>query len=952
MRRVLALSAAIALVSCAPPTQTTQSAQPAGQPGSTRVFDIAASATIPRIRIMPGASGELSMRVREGGEDAAAALRLFVWDTVARKTLVSRHGPGTLTLPPPAKDTGGQVAVVLGPPNTTLTVELALDARSLATMRVETRWLDPPEHTKSVVLARRPGQHGQPWLYLLDDRGKLLDMDVDSGPVGLAAMAVRAGGVRVAVGCDPASPTCAGGTGFRAYANDAGDAKASRFDRDGDGLGQRLEAALGTCDSAEDPPCNGSSLHRYYRSGPNRTADTDRDGLSDRDELLGVGPPQRLDLPGWGADPLHKDVFVEVDYRERMDGHGLGPQDLETIAALYARGSAEVLRNPDGRGGVHLHLDVGFAPTDPAHFGLFGDWGGSGPVSGRPHYVEARKAHFDRKGFFRYALAKDRGTGTSALGGDAFQFNRHFHRALTFAHELGHTMGLHHFGHGRLGNANCKPHYRSIMNYAYQKRADVGFYAGEGSTLNPAHVVETDTDTLDVAGLRLPPFELDATTDGIDWNRDGRISTEPVRAAITWATHKGCEALGYGRRELPAEPAAVTPRLVPHAGGLWALWVGADGRTMAVRGEVRTPNGRGQCVTADANDGDRRLPRARRPHATRINVCIHFGASHPVEGLPHADAIAVAGGSPSTGTSYLGVTDNRHRLWIAGLQTDADTLLAVDPRVVPGAHTRRPAALHASATSALRVLWLDEGTHALRGAVRVRPGSPWVAAHANDRNGNPLVGALGPSMVGLPSGEVCGIFPDPQRFIRLFCLDASDVEDADARWRDLSRDAFYAGMGPVTESEANIVFHRYLSASGYPIDGSQRGALHVAYTRAASRKEPLNPQMLISEWLDAAHTAAERVNFRWRGSVINEWANLAPTSALALHPTAGPLGLTGLAVTDLGVSGEYALMWLAAADGAFDTELSVDNDFAVMERGICRGLGHTKRCGGRSTATY
>ncbi len=211
-------------------------------------------------------------------------------------------------------------------------------------------------------------------LYLLDDDGKMLARYV-AGPADSAVVGGGLTGLRIAmVGGrwpDPAGE-------LRLIRNDN---RIPGHDPDGDGLGSQLEAAIGTC----------STLHEiaggFDCSRAADARDTDGDGLTDDLELIGkldVAPYQTL--PRWGADPRHKDVFIEVDF-------GLQATDEKTqhmSAASAARFMnlygdpetdpvlrllhAQILVNPDGQPGVNTHLDTG---VDPASSG-----GGSGP--GRP----------------------------------------------------------------------------------------------------------------------------------------------------------------------------------------------------------------------------------------------------------------------------------------------------------------------------------------------------------------------------------------------------------------------------------------------------------------------------------------------------------------------------------------------------------------------------------------
>ncbi|MCP4245429.1 MAG: hypothetical protein GY778_00115, partial [bacterium] len=175
-----------------------------------------------------------------------------------------------------------------------------------------------------------------------------------------------------------------------------------------------LESALGTCDNTTSNGC--TSVYN--------TQDTDRDGLSDSMEVFGVdgSPPQHL--PAWGADPLHKDIFVEVDYSDIYAGNPVIGSDAEAAQASFDVGSANDLQNPDGQPGVRLHLDIGTNPTEPALATLYGDWGGSGSVPDGTDYQTAPSTYRSpiRAGIFHYGLAYEGNSGQGRRPGDRFRW--------------------------------------------------------------------------------------------------------------------------------------------------------------------------------------------------------------------------------------------------------------------------------------------------------------------------------------------------------------------------------------------------------------------------------------------------------------------------------------------------------------------------------------------------
>jgi hypothetical protein len=101
--------------------------------------------------------------------------------------------------------------------------------------------------------------------------------------------------------------------------------------------------------------------------------DSDGDGLTDADERCGVDADSNgtidVDLPGMGADPFRRDLFVEIDWM--LDSDGAAPADHShepwlpaLINAWHELDQAPVSGPipPDGiarRSGIALHVDVG-----------------------------------------------------------------------------------------------------------------------------------------------------------------------------------------------------------------------------------------------------------------------------------------------------------------------------------------------------------------------------------------------------------------------------------------------------------------------------------------------------------------------------------------------------------------------------------------------------------------
>lgn len=236
------------------------------------------------------------------------------------------------------------------------------------------------------------------------------------------------------------------------------------FDRDG--LTNERERTLGT--NPFKPDTDGDGVGDWlevstFGTSPTR-ADTDGDEFSDSVELAGKPPIA-------DADPLQRDVFVEIDY---MTGQKPSRETLDRIAAVFADGP---IRNPDGTTGIDIHFvideEIGYATGTTAE-----------------DLTRIRKEHFDNSSAgYHYAvfISEAGGQNTTRTG---FQSSGPQYRQMaieyqggdfapTFMHELGHSLGIDAEDYeGVDSHAVSANTYRSIMNYNY---ADTPLRLSRGS---------------------------------------------------------------------------------------------------------------------------------------------------------------------------------------------------------------------------------------------------------------------------------------------------------------------------------------------------------------------------------------------------------------------------------------------------------------------------------------
>lgn len=284
----------------------------------------------------------------------------------------------------------------------------------------------------------------------------------------------------------PWSPCIDAGSGAAGY-DFEGDERG--FDGDGDGIG--------VTDIGADEFVEGQDQ------------DTDGDGLYDSWEVTGIDYDDDgiidLNLPAMGADPNHRDLFVEVD---RMAGAPFSQNALSKVRDAFANAP---VYNPDGRRGITLHIQID--DTVPFHDSIDSDsdfmdikdqnWG---TFEERTHPNNADNILDSKKLAFRYCLFANEldpndavGIGEwpgndfiVALGGLPPAMRTDHELAVTFMHELGHNLGL---DEGGGDDILFKPNYVSVMNYGFSEFQDLN-----GDLLEPNYSSEK-MDTLNESNL-------------------------------------------------------------------------------------------------------------------------------------------------------------------------------------------------------------------------------------------------------------------------------------------------------------------------------------------------------------------------------------------------------------------------------------------------------------------
>lgn len=801
-----------------------------------------------------------------------------------------------------------------------------------------------PGYVHETVMA--PGGASNPMMLALNGSRRLVDLDY-SGGVATQSRVSHDSASWVVVGAVGSSTA----GNVHVYSNDP-------TDNDGDGLGEGLEADLGTCDLAAWAHCG----------AVNNLEDTDRDGLPDAAEVFGIDHsinPQHL--PAWGADPLHKDVFVEIDISAAIASSPFDEADALLVQEIFDEGPAADLVNPDGVDGVRVHLDMGVNPTDPALNTLYGDWGGASSVPVEFNYLTAAGTYRDsvRTDIFRYALMTLGGGGQAeAIPADKFGWgvSETHGSPVTFAHELGHAVGIAHHGHSSWGAANGKANYLSLMNYAYP---GANFSMGESTvTLNPALVNEDIGISADASHVAAAPYNRTVDPSGaIDWDYSDDFTGGgwgSSRAPITFGTG-GTGALSTKEQKVHIDVAkqmpATTPALVRGPGDrLYTFYV--DGTRIKYRHAlVNGSSHRGSCPGDDSVGG---------PDCTTWSDAYEVPTSAGARGVTalwsdgqmllafrtHVDSLRTirAPGVDASG-ELTGWTGERWHYANTDKEPELE-LLRVDPTQFGGDDL----------VVAILYRERDSGRYDWRTLADVDSAFSYAQGGMVTDTGDLLYGTQSPTFTAWPYdaatsdlGTSCGAITNELGQIGMYCYDP-----VANRFIDQSTTAFVAR--PTTFAKPGLAYHAYRSWWGTPYAGDEtRGAFWLSVAVDGESLTKPRPWDYVKMWISSpiSEQAGEGLDDLFfpaeaSGLAGNQWTDMHDGAGLALYDDADLGAMKGMWIrhsesdeTD-NDDREWALRFLPLADGTFRAALKDGNDFQIMEKGICRGLVGAAYCGSSS----
>lgn len=331
-------------------------------------------------------------------------------------------------------------------------------------------------------------------------------------------------------------------------------------------------------------PGNNNLIHKWFnlQDQLNPSQDLDGDRLLNGWEVNGIDENNDgivdLSLHAYGANPYHRDIFIEVDF---LQSHRPAFNAIFDIVRAFA---SAPLQNEDGRPGINLHVQIdeqlphtsstSFAQGSAikrTNFGTIDERSNAGTVAAKVRV-------------FSYALFihQQPGTGGSLSGNSnsdmfyvslgAFTQDSTGHgvgsvdeQEGTFMHEFGHMIGLQHGGGDSI---NCKPNYLSVMSYPRQFSSLISNrpldYSRQANSIDERSLNEQGgvpgpqglLTAIGPVGSPPPPsVRIINTNTAVDFNSNGvtNPNTQTVSADINLLRNDdvGGDCLAPGLRPLP-----------------------------------------------------------------------------------------------------------------------------------------------------------------------------------------------------------------------------------------------------------------------------------------------------------------------------------------------------------------------------------------------------------------
>ena len=292
-------------------------------------------------------------------------------------------------------------------------------------------------------------------------------------------------------------------------------------------------------------------------------------------------------LSSFNVSPLHKDLFLEIDY---MENHEVFEGVLERLQQAFKE--SDVCNPGNEPDGINLHIQYnqqiphqpviqtysfvgsdyvrtwkGFDDLKKKYFGTNEEKANNPNVNNTLlakskifHYVIFAHAidNIDNtmsglsRGIpgmdFIISLGNWKSGGANVIG--HFNGNSN-HQAGTLMHEFGHNLGL---GHGGGDGINCKPNYLSIMNYLRQMPVILppAFYKLDYSRMELNPLNESSLNEIKGVTTRIPldisdvliignQYNFNFVKRSIDWNYNGRFEAGIPQDINLFLNIPGCD---------------------------------------------------------------------------------------------------------------------------------------------------------------------------------------------------------------------------------------------------------------------------------------------------------------------------------------------------------------------------------------------------------------------------